>query len=64
LEEEPDVKKTGRYQYRIGDRQVDFSSVLPMPPLKNVPAYLAQNMGLLDLVINEALPAIFESRKR
>jgi alpha-galactosidase len=64
LEEEPEVKKTGRYQYRIGDRQVDFSSIMPIPPSRNVPAKLAQNLGLMDLVVNEALPAIFESRKK
>ncbi len=64
LEAEPEIRKTGRYQYRIGDREVDFSPVMPMPRPRNVPAALAQNLGLIDLVLNEALPAVLESRKR
>jgi alpha-galactosidase len=65
LETDPAVEKRKRYCYRIEGREVDFSSAVPLPvPDKNIPAWLARNLGLLNIVRRQALPAIFESLRK
>ncbi len=64
LERTPEVRRVGRYQYHLDGRAVDFRPVVPLPASRPLPAALAQNLGLLDLVMHEALPALWESRKR
>ena len=64
LESDPEVKKTTRYQYQVDGREVDFSAAMPMhPPHRNVPAWLAQNLGFLKIARHQVLPAILESLK-
>jgi hypothetical protein len=63
LKTTPAVQKMGRYQYRIDDRQVDFSSVIPMLSSRwNIPVWLAKNLGFLKIIWTQALPAILNSR--
>jgi hypothetical protein len=65
LEETPFIQKRNRYCYRIGDRNVDFSSAIPLPASnKNVPVWLARNLGLLKIVWHQAVPAIRASLKK
>jgi alpha-galactosidase len=44
LETSPLIKKTGKYKYQIGDREVDFSPFVGMPPL---PGFLKNIWGAL-----------------
>jgi len=65
LESSPEVQKKTRYRYRINDRVVDFSFAVPIPTSnKNIPIWLAKNLGLLKIAWYEALPAILESIKQ
>ena len=64
LESIPSVSKLSRYEYQIDGRAVDFSSAVPMITSdKDVPIWLAKNLGLIQIVIHQALPAIFENLK-
>lgn len=64
LKSAPVVQKKKRYEYQIDGRCVDFNPVLPIPAPKNkIPVWLAKIMGLLKMVSDLALPAIWESRK-
>ena len=59
------IQKMKRYCYRIDDREVDFSRVVPIPTSKNnIPVWLARNLGLLKIAWHQALPAILESLKQ
>ena len=63
LEANPSIEKVGRYKYRIDGRDVDFGPVIPIQTSdKNIPIWLAKNLGLLKIGIYQALPAIWESR--
>jgi alpha-galactosidase len=65
LDAAPRVQKKKRYCYRIGEREVDFSPVVPVPSSKiNIPIWLARNLGLLNIVWHQALPAIMEAIKK
>ncbi|MCL4528518.1 MAG: alpha-galactosidase [Chloroflexi bacterium] len=64
LETDSRVKKTGRCQYQIDDRLVDFSSVMLIPDTKNVAIPFAKNAGFIQMAIHEVLPAVLESRKK
>jgi alpha-galactosidase len=65
LESDAFVQKRKRYCYHIDGREVDFSSVVPVRSSnKNIPVWLARNLGLLKIVRHQALPAIFESIKK
>jgi hypothetical protein len=33
LERQPKVQRTGRYRYRLDDREVDFAKFIELPPL-------------------------------
>ncbi|HLO13377.1 MAG TPA: glycoside hydrolase family 36 protein [Anaerolineales bacterium] len=62
LESSPSVQKKNRYEYQIAGRRVDFRSAVSMPSSnKNIPIWLAKNLGLLKIGIYQALPAIWES---
>ncbi len=64
LEISPTIRKLGRYQYQIDDRQVDFSSTVPLHlSQKNIPVWLAKYLGLLKIGWHQARPAILEGRK-
>jgi alpha-galactosidase len=63
LEEQPEVTKKKRYQYQINGREVDFSSVVPLPAHRKMPVWLAQKLGFLKIARHQALPAILESLK-
>jgi alpha-galactosidase len=65
LESVPFVQRRKRYSYRIGEREVDFSSVVPIPSSRgSIPVWLARNLGLLTIVWYQALPAILEALKK
>jgi alpha-galactosidase len=65
LESTSIAQKRTRYCYRIDDREVDFSSVVPIPSSrKDIPVWLARNLGLLKIAWRQALPAILESIKQ
>jgi len=49
LESDIEVKKTARYKYQVDGREVDFSTAMPMYPHRNVPVWLAQNLGFLKI---------------
>ena len=62
LEANPKIEKVERYKYRIDERDVDFSPVIPIQTSdKNIPIWLAKNLGLLEIGIYQALPAFWES---
>lgn len=60
----PQIERLARYYFRINDRQVDFAPIIPIPPPKKYPARLALVLGLYDMVIHEAAPAMLESFKK
>lgn len=63
LESSPSVHKMNRYEYQIDERRVDFCPAVPIETSdKNIPIWLAKNLGLLKIVRRQALPAIWESR--
>jgi len=57
------VRKISRYKYQLSDREVDFSSVIPLPEHHHVPVWIAQNIGILKIVKHQVFPAILESLK-
>lgn len=61
LETDVQVSRTSRYQYQLNGREVDFSRVVPLPEHRNVPIWIAQNMGHLKIIRRQVLPAILES---
>jgi len=71
LESTPTVQKRKRYEYQIDKRSspvdgrsVDFSPAVPIESSdKNIPVWLAKNLGLSKIAVYQALPAIWESRK-
>ncbi len=64
LESTPVVQKKERYEYQIDGRGVDFGSVVPvLSSNQNIPVWLAKNLGLLKIAVDQALPAIWESTK-
>jgi alpha-galactosidase len=64
LKSNPKIERINRYRYRIDGREVDFSAVIPVQTSdKNIPVWLAKNLGLLKMVRHQALPAIWESIK-
>jgi alpha-galactosidase len=64
LESTPGVQKKKRYEYQIDRRSVDFGPDIPIPSSnRNVPVWLAKNLGLLKIAVDQALPAIWESTK-
>lgn len=63
LDSSPAVHKIDRYTFKIDDRAVDFSPAVPIEWAdKNIPIWLAKNLGLLKILWRQALPAILESR--
>jgi len=63
LEAEVSVRKLSRYKYLINNREVDLSSAMPLPEHRNMPVWLAQNLGFLKMAKYQVLPAILESLK-
>ena len=63
LESDIDVKKISRYKYQVDGREVDFSAAIPMHAHRNVPVWIAQNLGFLKIARHQVLPAILESLK-
>jgi alpha-galactosidase len=62
LDSTPTVQKKKRYQYQINGRDVDFRPAVPLETSdKNIPIWLAKNLGLLKIVWRQALPAIWQS---
>jgi len=61
LESDIEVKKTTRYKYQVDGREVDFSAAIPMHAHRNVPVWIAQNLGFLKIARHQVLPAILES---
>jgi alpha-galactosidase len=59
----PPIERLDRYRFRIDRRQVDFSSIIPLPGQKKAPAKLALALGLCDMVVHEVIPAMLESMK-
>ncbi len=64
LEMEVTVEWRGEYRYTLNGRDVDFGVVNPLPAGKNVPVWLATNLGFLQMGIDEVLPAVWESIQR
>lgn len=64
LEATPDIHKRKRYEYKIGDRIVDFSHAIPIPASNlNIPVWLAKYLGILKIAWYQARPAILEGWK-
>jgi alpha-galactosidase len=64
LESDRAIQKKNRYKYQIDGREVDFSPAVPLQVSNNnIPVWLAKNLGLLKIVMYQALPAILESMK-
>ncbi len=60
----PMVQKKRRYEYQIDGRDVDFSPAIPIQTSdKNIPVWLAKNIGLLKIIKRQVLPALMESWK-
>lgn len=57
------VEQFGRYEFGIDGRKTDFASVVPIPKsTKNIPVWLAKNLGLLKIIRYEVLPALLGSK--
>jgi alpha-galactosidase len=63
LASDPKIERLGRYRFRIDDRTVDFTPVMPLPGPKKIPARLATALGLYDMAIYEVLPALLETER-
>ena len=63
LDTDIDVRKTSRYKYQLNGREVDFSSAMALHAHRNVPVWIAQNLGLLKMLKHQAWPAVMESLK-
>jgi alpha-galactosidase len=63
LSQSPQIERLDRYRFRINGRKVDFSSIISLPGRVKFPASLATALGLYDMVVHEAIPAIIESFK-
>jgi len=61
MESKVTVKKLSRYKYQINNRIVDFSSAIPAHAHRNVPVWIARNLGLLKMAKHQAFPAMRES---
>ena len=59
----PQIEHLERYHFRINERNVDFTSFVSLPGPIKVPATLATALGLYDMAVHEAIPAILESFK-
>jgi alpha-galactosidase len=55
------VHKLRRYQYSINGRLVDFEPYIQFEHGLAAPIWLARNLGLLTIVLRQALPAVWES---
>ena len=61
----PRIQRTKRYRYQIDGRTVDFREAVPLlSSNKNIPVWLAKNLGLLKIIWYQALPAILESLRK
>jgi len=63
METDISVRKISRYKYQLNDRIVDFSPVMPLHEHRNIPVWIAQNLGFLKMAKHQAIPAILESLK-
>jgi alpha-galactosidase len=64
LESTPTIQKRNRYEFQIDGRAVDFSSAVRIRTSnKNIPIWLAKNLGLAQIAVHQALPAILERIK-
>ncbi len=63
LEATPQIQKISRYVYQIDGRKIDFSTKIPLQTGAQVPVWIARNLGLLKIIIRQALPALWESRR-
>ena len=63
LADDPQIEQIDCYRFRINEREVDFTSLIPLPGPKKVSAKLATILGLYDMAVHEAIPAIIESFK-
>ena len=61
LETVEPVRKISRYRFQIGGREADFEPAMPIPEHRNVPVWIAQNLGFLNMAWHQAFPAILES---
>jgi alpha-galactosidase len=63
LNNDPQIERLGRYCFRINGREVDFEPAISFPAPKKVPAKIATVLGLYDMFIHEAVPALREARR-
>lgn len=61
METDSNICKISRYKYQINDRIVDFSSAIPPHAHRNIPVWIARNLGLLKITKHQVFPAIQES---
>jgi alpha-galactosidase len=61
LEEQPGIEQLERYRFKINNRTVDFSSIIPLPKHVKFPAQLALFIGAAQMGLHELLPGIKES---
>jgi alpha-galactosidase len=63
LEEQPEVEQLTRYKFKIDHREVDFSSIIPLPDPAQFPAQLAMYIGMIQMGLHELIPGLLESQK-
>jgi alpha-galactosidase len=61
MDTESNIRKISRYKYQINGRIVDFSPAIPAHAHRNVPVWLARNLGILKVAKHQAFPAMRES---
>ena len=64
LESDPMIEQVDAYRFRADGREIDFSPALPLPLPQRFPVWLATNLGVLQMGIQEVLPAFWETRKK
>ncbi len=63
LMREVTFESRGEYCYKLNGREVDFGVVNPLPRGRNVPVWLATNLGFLQMGLCEVLPAVWEAMR-
>jgi alpha-galactosidase len=63
LKEQPEIEQLARYKFKIDHREVDFSSIIPLPDPAQFPAQLAMYIGMIQMGLHELIPGLLESQK-
>jgi hypothetical protein len=55
------IEQLGRYQYRVNDRIVNYSSIIILPKETQIPPWIGLLFGMMQMGFLELLPGFLES---